>query len=88
MVEQRAVLARLQFVGMLGRDFDEIAEHAIVLDAQRRHSTLFAITPFEARDHPAAFIAQRPHLVQRRVRARGNETAIAHQKRQFCGQKM
>ena len=88
MAEQIAVGAGLQFVGVLRRDFDEIAEHAIVLDAQLRHAAFAAIARFQLRDDAARFVAQAAHFVERRMRAGGDEAAVAREKGRLGDQEM
>ena len=68
-----------QFVGIGGRQFDEIAQHRIVLDLQRSDPGLAAIARFQPSDHAARFIAKRARFIQRGMRAGKNEPAIARE---------
>ena len=61
--------AVMQLVGVLRRDFDEIAEHAIVLDLELGHAAFAAIARFQPGDDAAAFVAQRSRFVERRMGA-------------------
>ena len=54
---------------MLLRHFDEIAQHAIVLDLELRHAAVLAVFAFQSGDDAAGFIAQGAQLIQRRMRA-------------------
>ncbi len=58
-----------QFIGVLLRHFDEIAQHAIMLDAKLAHPAFAAIAAFQGGNDAAGFVAQLPQFIQRRMRA-------------------
>ena len=66
-----------QLVGMRLRHFDEIAQHAIMLDLELRHIRLLAILGFQACDDAAGFMRQRAQFIQRRMDIGFYEAAIA-----------
>jgi len=66
-----------QLVGMLLADFDEIAQHAVMLDLQLRNAAGLAIGAFQPRNDAAGFIAQGAQLIQRRMGAGPDEAAVA-----------
>ena len=82
-----AIAGGHQFVGVPTRDFDEIAQHAVMLDLERR-AAFFAIARFERGDHPARFVAQRAHFVERRMGSRPHEAAVAGVEGGLLHQKM
>src|SRR5579872_257475 len=88
MTEEIAVGVGLQLVGMLRRHFDEIAEYAIVLDAQLRDTAVASVSRLEPGDDPARFVAQTPDLVQWRMHAWCNEAAIAREEGWFRHEKL
>ena len=59
-----------EFIAVLRRDLDKIAEHIVVADFQTLNLGFLRITRLQRRHHAAGFIAQRPRLVERRVIAR------------------
>ena len=81
------ITAAHQLVGVLRGDFDEEPKHAVVLDLERRTAFL-AIARFERCDDPARFVAQRAHLVERRVCSGPHEAAVADIEWRFLHQKM
>ncbi len=87
MAEQIARLARHQLVRVLRRHLNEIAEHAIVLDLERRAAGL-AIARLQRRDHAAAFVAQLSRVVQRRMHTGDDEPAIAREEPRLVRQQM
>ncbi len=88
MAEQCAVVAGLQFVRMLRRHLDEVAQDAVVLDAQAARAAFAAVARLKRRDHPPALVAQAAHLVERRMRAGLDEPAVAREVRRLGGQEM
>ena len=70
-------------LGMGGGDFDEITQHVVVLDLQRRNSGLPCIIRLHPRDDRPPLIPQAAHLIQFGVIPRRDEAAIPHQKRRF-----
>jgi len=73
---------------MGGGDFDEIAQHVVMLDLQRWNPGLRCIFCLHPRNHRPPFIPQAPHLVQFSVISRRNEPTIAQQKRRFRDQRL
>ncbi len=60
---------RLQRGRLSGGHLDEIAEHVVVPDLQRADAGLAGVARLQAGDDPAALVAQRPRLVERRCEA-------------------
>ena len=83
---RKRLLVGHQLVGMLLADFDEIAQHAIVLDLELADAAALAVLAFQPGDDAAGFIAQGAHLIQRRMRAGPDEAAIARQIRRLVHQ--
>ena len=59
------------------RDFDEVAEHVIVLDAQRPAARVGGVAGLERGDEAARVLPQRASLVEGGVEARPHEAAVA-----------
>src|SRR5258708_94634 len=83
MAEEIAIGADLQLVGMLRRHLDEVAQHAVMLDPELRDAAFAAIARLEPGYDTARFITQAPDFIQRRMRACGDETAVAREERRF-----
>ena len=79
---------RHQFVTVLRRDVDEIAQHIVVPDFQRADAGGLGIFHLERGDDAPRFIAQRPGLVERGVIAGADKAAVAAERRQFIGQRL
>ncbi len=69
------------------RHLDEIAQHGVVLDAQRPAAGLGRVAGLQLRDHLARIDLQQTQLVQRRVMALAHEAPVAPVERQFLGQR-
>ena len=78
---------RDQLVGVRRRHFDEVAEHRVVLDAERVDAGVLAVARFELRDHAAGFVAQLAHLIEGGMRALGDEAAVAREERRLGDEK-
>ena len=75
------------FVGLLGRHFDEVAQHVVVLDFQRLDAGFGAIATLQPGDQPLALAPERAQFVQfRRVPGR-DETSVADIKRQLIAKR-
>ena len=59
--------------------FDEIAQNVIMFDFQRSDFGQGTILGLHLRNHPAAFVAQMPGMVQIRLKTCGHETPITQQ---------
>ncbi len=66
-----------QLVAMLGRHFDEITEHLVVLDLERRRTGLIAVPGFERGDGLAGVAAGFAQAVERMIVIRSDKTALA-----------
>src|SRR5690348_14377650 len=64
---------------MLRRGFDEVTEHAVLLDFELGDSGLGAIARLECENNAARFVAKRQRLIERAMCAARNETAVARQ---------
>ena len=68
-------------------DLDEIAEHVVVLDAQRADGGVAGIGRLQTGDDLAAFVAQLARLVEIGAVAGAHETAVALQVGQVVGER-
>ena len=61
--------------------FDEVSQHVVVLDLQRRNPRVRDKLLLHTGNHAAAFVAQLARGVEVGVMAGGDETAVAHHQR-------
>ena len=87
MNEGRVQRRRHQFVAMLRRDLDEIAQHVVVADFQAFDAGVVGIARLHRGDDEARGVAQVAGLVQRGFIAFAHETAVAFDQRQLLGQR-
>jgi hypothetical protein len=72
---------------LAGGDFDEIAEHVVVLDLEGSDSRRLGVARLQRGDDAPAFVAQRPRLVEPGVKTHANEIAVALQERKLVGER-
>ena len=82
-MDEGAVSADGDLVSLFGRDFDEIAEHVVVLDLQRLNAGLFRIAALQPGNQPPAFVTELAELIQFRGVALGDKPAVTGVKGQF-----
>ncbi len=68
-------------------DLDEIAEHVVVLDAERADIGIGGIARLQPGDHPAALVAELARLVEIAAVAVAHEAAVALQVRQVVAKR-
>ncbi len=78
---------RHQFIAVLRRDVDEIAEHIVMPDFQRPDAGGLGVAHLQRGDDAARFVAQCPRFVERRLVAGADKTAVAAERRQLLGQR-
>ena len=87
-VDEAGVERRRQHaLGIAGADLDEIAEHVVVLDAQRADVGVGGVAGLQAGDDPAALVAEAARLVEFGAEAGADEAAVALQVRQVVGER-
>ena len=79
--------AREQALAGVGADLDEIAEHVVVLDAERADVGLGGVARLQAGDDAAALVAELARLVEVGAMAVADEAAVALQMRQVVGER-
>ncbi len=86
MNELTRMIGTQQLPAALLIQFNEIAQHVVVLDLQRFQAGFFGIPGLQAGDDLAAFVAKRTVFVKLCIGTGPNETAITRGGRQFLGQ--
>ena len=87
MDEGRVQGRRHQFVAVLRGDLDEIAEHVVVADLQALDAGIVGVARLHRGDDEARGVAQIAALVERRLIAFADETAVALDQRQLLGER-
>ena len=87
MDEGRIQRRRHQFVAVLRGDLDEIAEHVVVADLERLDAGILGVARLHCGDDQAGGVAKAAGLVQRRLIAFSDKTAIAFDQRQLVGER-
>ena len=87
MDEGRVQRRRHQFVAVLRGDLDEIAEHVVVADFQALDAGVVGVARLHRGDDEARGVAQIAALVERRLIALADKTAVALDQRQLLGQR-
>ena len=78
---------RLQRRRLAGGHLDEIAQHIVVPDLEGADPGCFGVAGLQRRRDPAAFVPERPCIVERRIIAGTHEAAVATEQGQIVGKR-
>src|SRR5690606_1705126 len=83
-----ALVVRRYALGVRARYLDEIAEHLVVADLQRRNSAALPLLHLQPRDEILRTVARVAQLVQLRIEALPDDVALAGRRTGIVGQRI